>query len=67
MILTNSTDEEAARAKMNMLLERNGECINYEGKDIPLSLYGSIVQLGRKTVRYNELFTALWEAIASSK
>ncbi|MBO4747521.1 MAG: helix-turn-helix domain-containing protein [Clostridiales bacterium] len=67
VILTNSTDKEAARAKMNKLLERNGECINFEGKDIPLSLYGSIVQLGRKTVRYNELFTALWEAIASSK
>ena len=67
VILTDSPDENEALDKMNKILERNGECINFEGQDIPLSLYGCIVRLGRKTEHYNELFTALWEAINESK
>ena len=67
VILTNSTDEEAAREKMEKLLARNGECITFEGRDIPLSLYGNIVRLGKKTQHYSELFTALWEAIEARK
>ncbi|MBO4474237.1 MAG: helix-turn-helix domain-containing protein [Clostridiales bacterium] len=67
VLLTASPDEAAARAKMERVLDRNGECISFEGRDIPLSLYGCIVRLGRKTVKYDELFTALWEAIEESK
>ena len=67
VLLTNSTDENKAREKMEKLLSKNGECISFEGKQIPLSLYGSVVRLGKKTVHYSELFTALWETIAASK
>ncbi|MBO4460586.1 MAG: helix-turn-helix domain-containing protein [Clostridiales bacterium] len=67
VILTDSPDEKEALDKMEKILKRNGECINFEGQDIPLSLYGCIVRLGRKTEHYNELFTALWEAINESK
>ena len=67
VMLTNSTDESKAREKMEKLLSKNGECISFEGKQIPLSLYGSIVRLGRKTMHYSELFTALWESIEASK
>ena len=63
----NSTDESKAREKMEKLLSKNGECISFEGKQIPLSLYGSIVRLGRNTMHYSELFTALWESIEASK
>ena len=67
VILTNSTDETAARGKMEKILAKNGECISYEGREIPLSLYGNIVRLGKKTKHYSELFTALWEAIEECK
>ena len=67
VILTDSPDEKKAKEKMEKFLARNGECINFEGQEIPVSLYGCIVRLGRKTEHYNELFTALWEAMNGSK
>ncbi|MBO4604582.1 MAG: helix-turn-helix domain-containing protein [Clostridiales bacterium] len=67
VILTDSPDEKAAQDKMERVLSKNGECFDFEGRDIPLSLYCCTVRLEKKTMRYNELFTELWEAIRDSK
>ena len=67
VILTDSPDEDNARRKMEKILAKNGEPVIFEGREIPLSLHGCIVRLGRKTARYNELFLALSEAIDESK
>ena len=67
VILTASPDEAAAREKQDMILLHNGECITFEGRDIPLSLYVCTLKLDKKTERYGELFTALWKAVAEVK
>lgn len=67
VILTDSPDEDNARRKMEKITAKNGEPVIFEGREIPLSLHSCIVRLGRKTDRYNELFTALWEALNESK
>lgn len=66
-ILTNSSDETNAREKLERLLSLNGKTITFEGKEIPLSLYGCIVKLDKKTTGYHELFTDLRDAIINCK
>ena len=67
VILTDSPDEESARAKLDRILSGNGECIDYEGQKIPLSLYGCIVKLEKKTTHMGDLFSSLWQAILDCK
>ena len=66
VILTDSPDETKAQEKLDKILEKNGECIEFEGKSIPLSLYGCKVKLEKMT-RYSELFSSLWKAITDCK
>ena len=37
----------------------NGQIIQFEGKDIPLSLYVKTIKIEDKTVRYSEMFPKL--------
>lgn len=67
VLLTDSSDEAAAQAKMDRLLSRNGECIHFEGRDIPLNLYCCIIKLGAKAMRYSDLFPALGGALRDCK
>lgn len=66
-LLTNSEDEAYANVIAEKILARNGECIDYEGRQIPLSLYAGVVKLGKKTQRYSELFTDLQLALNGAK
>lgn len=67
VMLTNSMDQTYAEKKAAQILSHNGECIDFEGREIPLSLYAGIVKLGKKTMRYNEMFTELQSVIMQAK
>ena len=67
VLLTNSEDETYARSLAKQILSHNGECIDFEGRQIPLSLYAGIVKLERKTMRYSEMFTELQSVILQAK
>ncbi len=67
IMLTNSSDSAYAEEICRKILEKNGECIDFEGRAIPLSLYGSIVKMGDKAKRYDELFSGLIGTIMENK
>lgn len=67
VMLTDSPDETKAKAKVEKILAKNGECIRYEDKDIPLSLYGCLVKISDKNMRYCEIFTTIDKALNKSK
>ncbi|MBO4749014.1 MAG: helix-turn-helix domain-containing protein [Lachnospiraceae bacterium] len=67
VLLTNSEDEAYAKGLVEKILSHNEEPIDFEGRKIPLSLYGGIVKLGKKTMRYNEMFTELKSVIMQEK
>ena len=60
VILTNSSDEDYAKKVCKEILSHNDECINWEGREIPLSLYVKAVRYeGGTTLRYADFFTML--------
>ena len=67
VLLTNSEDEAYAQSLANQILSHNEEPIDFEGQKIPLSLYVGIVKLGKKNVRYSEMFTELQNVILQEK
>ena len=58
-LLTNSRDQAYAQELKEKILAMNGQIIQFEGKDIPLSLYAKTVKIEDKTVRYAEMFPKL--------
>ena len=66
-LLTGSEEESYAKKIASEILSHNGECILFEGQEIPLSLYAGVVKLGKKTVRYNEMFNELQSVIMQAK
>lgn len=58
-MLTNSKDEAYAQEIAAKILARNGECIDFEGQQIPLKLYAGVIRLAGQPLRYSELFTSL--------
>ena len=58
-LLTNSRDQAYAETLKEKILAMNGQIIQFEGKDIPLSLYAKTVKIEDKTVRYAEMFPML--------
>ena len=66
-MLTASEDEEHAGKIAREILAHNGECVDYEGQKIPLSLYCTVFRSGEKIVRYSELFTGLQIALRDAK
>lgn len=66
-LLTYSPDRAYAEGVMDRILARNGECIDWEGRAIPLSLYGGLVRWDNRTPRYSELFAGLQAVINRSK
>lgn len=67
VMLTDSPSEENARSILKRVLEFNGQPINYNGQEIPLSLYGCIVKPDGPVKRYDELFDGLIDAIMTAK
>lgn len=66
VILTDSPSEDNARSLLDQIFELNGQPINYNGQDIPLSLYGCIVKPDGPFKRYDDLFSGLIEAIMTT-
>lgn len=66
VLLTDSPDEDKANEKLDRLLAMNGNTINFEGKQIPLSLYACNIKL-EKADHYNEMFSTFWHAILDTK
>ena len=66
-LLTNSEDEAYAKNLAEQILSHNGEPIDFEGRQIPLSLYAGTVTLGKKVGRYSEMFTELQSVIMQAK
>ena len=66
-LLTASGDEGYAGEIARKILAHNGECVDYEGRQIPLDLYCTVFRSGEKTVRYSELFTGLQTALRDAK
>lgn len=66
-LLTASGEEECAGRIARDILAHNGECVEYDGQEIPLCLYCTVFRLGEKTVRYGELFIGLQTALQGAK
>ncbi len=67
VVVTNSTDITYAEAIAEKVRAKNGEPIVFEGREIPLILYVGVTKLSEGIVRYNELFTELYQTIMESK
>ncbi len=58
-LLTNSREPAYAQELKEKILAMNEQSIQFEGKNIPLSLYAKTVKIEDKTVRYSEMFPKL--------
>ena len=67
VILTDSPSEDNAASLLRRMLEFNGQPVNYNGQEIPLSLYACIVKPDGSFKRYDDLFTGLIDAIMNAK
>lgn len=64
VILTNSDDEAYAEGILKEILSHNGECINWEGREISLSMYARAIRFdGKGPFRYSEFFTMIQGAL----
>jgi AraC family transcriptional regulator len=66
-LLTASPERAYAEEVLRRIQARNGECIRWEDRSIPLSLYGGIVRWDQRNLRYNDLFNGLQQVIDGSK
>ena len=66
-LLTASEDEGYAEGIAREILAHNGERIDYDGRNIPLSLHCTVFRSEKKTVRCSELFTGLQIALQDAK
>ncbi|MBE6760283.1 MAG: diguanylate cyclase [Ruminococcaceae bacterium] len=66
-ILTASSDEAYANSVIEKIRAFNGQAVNFEGRDIPLSLYTVATRFSSGSLRYNDLFSHLHLALRDSK
>lgn len=60
VLITDTKDMNAAREIGDRIIAKNGSCISFEGRDIPVSLrYGVMTIDGKRNIRYGDLFTEL--------
>lgn len=57
--LTNSGEQEYAKAIVERVLAKNGEAIEWNGHKIPLSLYATCYRIEKSNIRYAELFSEM--------
>ncbi len=67
VMLTNSEDVNYAEEISERIRKYNGQTFTYDGKDIPLNLYITIVKFEGSTLRYRDLFEQLHMTILDSK
>lgn len=67
VLLTNSEDEAYAECVKEKILAKNGETFDFEGQEIPLSLYAVLTKLDIQRIKYNDVFCKLHEAIQENK
>ncbi len=67
VVVTGSESQAYADAIKEKILTHNGEPIVYENRELPLSLYCTVVKLEGDEIRYKELFDKLHDAIHKSK
>ncbi len=67
VLLTNSKNIAYAESVAEKIRLCNGQMVEYEGKELPLSLYVTVTKFEDKHIRYNELFSDLQKAIDGSK
>lgn len=65
VILTNSTDEDYAKGLCREITSHNKECIEWDNRQIPLSMYTKAVRVDASGVlRYSEFFSMLHEELS---
>ena len=57
--LTNSKEQEYAKAIVDRVLAKNGEAIEWNGQKLPLSLYATCYRIEKSNIRYAELFSEM--------
>ncbi len=65
-LITGLVDEDHVKKLSDEVLGKNGDLINFEGKQLPLSLWCGIMKIP-ETLRYSEFFTDMHSAITESK
>ncbi len=66
-LVTGKTDAGLAEQLMNNVLASNGHPIQWNGKEIPLSIRAGITQIHKDHLRYSELFNQMHHAIDLSR
>lgn len=67
VLLTCSQDEAAAQEAMQKILSHNGECFEFEGREIPLSLWAGIGQIPQENLHCETLKQDWKNVIEESK
>ena len=67
VLATGSADPAVADAIMEKVLSRNEEAFEWEGRQIPLSLYAVKFLIPDRSIRYGELFTEIHQTLNSVK
>ena len=67
VLLSNSKEIEYASKISDEMLKMNGQTFDFEGRDIPLSVYVAITRYNSKVLKYDELFTSLHKTIKECK
>lgn len=66
-LATGLTDEREAGAVADKVTALNGQCIQWEENQIPLSLYAALYRIGDRSIRYSELFPEIYQALQEAK
>lgn len=66
-MLTNSRDFYYANTVAKKVSDCNGDTFVYEGRELKLGLYVSVVKLNGDEMRYKDLFDTLHQQILESK
>jgi AraC family transcriptional regulator len=65
--LTNSEDKQYAEKIVSEILSHNGESIQYEETDIPLTLYATSYKVDCDNLKYADLFSQMQSKLDSVK
>ncbi|MBQ7781720.1 MAG: helix-turn-helix domain-containing protein [Lachnospiraceae bacterium] len=67
VILTDSEDISYAEGICERIKSYNGQSFAYEDRQIPMTMYATVVKFGEGTLKYRDLFEKLHTAIDKSK
>lgn len=67
VLLTGSEDETYAEEVKEKILAENGKTFSFEGREIPLNLYGGVTKLNIERIKYDDVFCKLHKAIQGNK